>query len=397
MRPRIGAMPFASALRWQGDAMGLRGWLSTLAASMLTLAAGGEALAQQGSPVAPIGAPAPPTLPLGDAALPPPRNAALLPSVPAPSVPNNAPEPNSGAMMAAPAGSSSWLSGLFFDGEYLYLRPHSQATDYAIANTTNTNVPDGTLVNRDWSWVSAFRVGMGYQLPGQPWSVRFYYTYLHDAPSASVAAPAGGFLFATLTHPGTVAEVQTASAATSLNYNIYDLEVGRWCCLTNTLGVRFFAGGRFAHIDQNLNAFYDGGDANQDMVARQLHFNGGGFRAGAEAMQHLFWGLSLIGRANASLVAGEFHSTLIETNNAGATTLTNFTDRFEKVVPVAEMMLGLGWQYNNLRLTAGYQYINWFGLVNVPTFTDDAHQGKFARQTSDLGLEGVVLRAEWWF
>jgi hypothetical protein len=363
---------------------------------LLALVAASQALAQQG--YAPNNLlPQPSAAPLGDAALPPPRDAASLPNIAPPSRQDYVTEPN-GAPADGPASESpGWLSGLFADGEYLYLKPRTQAMDYAIANTSSSNVPDGTLVNRDWSWRSGMRVGLGYRLPSQPWSVGFFYTYLHDATSGSVAAPDGGFLFATLTHPGTVAEVQTASAATSLNYNVYDVEVGRWWTCTNTLAVRFFGGGRFAHIDQNFDAFYDGGDANQDLVARQLHFNGGGFRAGVDVVQNLFWGLSFIGRANASLLGGEFHSTLVETNNAGATTLTNFTDRFEKTVPVAELMMGVGWQYHNLRLTAGYQYVNWFGLVNVPTFSDDAHQGKLIRETSDLGLEGLVLRAEWWF
>lgn len=367
-------------------------WRNGLLALILVCGGGGGAAAQQGGAAA-NGAPA--TLPLGDAALPPPQDAAL-PSIPPPPLDDNTPlDPAVSEALGAPA--PSWLSGLIFDGEYLFLKPHSQSMDYAIANTGNTDVPDGNVVSRDWSWRSAFRVGLGYRLPGQAWSVGFFYTNLHDAASGSVAAPDNGFLFATLTHPGTVSEVQTASAATSLNYNVYDVEVGRWCALTNTFAARFFAGGRFAHIDQNFNAFYNGGDANQDMVARELHFNGGGFRIGADAVKELLWGLSLFGRANASLVGGEFHSTLMETNNAGATVLTNFTDRFDKVVPVTEMTMGLGWQYHNLRLTAGYQFINWFGLVNVPSFVNDAHQGKFVQQTSDLSLEGVVLRAEWWF
>lgn len=367
--------------------MRLRGWTSALTACILACCAASESVAQQGNAA---------TRPLGDAALPPPKDAATLPNIPAPSVEETA-APNPALTQGMDAASPNWLSGFFFDGEYLFLKPHSQSMDYAIANTSSTDVPDGNVVSRDWTWRSALRVGLGYRLPGQPWSIGFYYTYLHDGTGGSVAAPAGGFLFATLTHPGTVSEVQTASAATSLNYNVFDLEVGRWCALTDTFAVRFFGGGRFAHIDQNFNAFYNGSDANQDVVARQLHFNGGGFRAGADAVQNLFWGLSLFGRANAGLLSGEFHSTLLETNNAGATTLTNFTDRFDKVVPVTEMAMGLGWQYHNLRLTAGYQFINWFGLVNVPTFVNDAHQGKFVYQTSDLSLEGLILRAEWWY
>lgn len=376
--------------------MSSRGWLIALAAGALAFAAGREVLAQQ--PYAPnTMLPLPTATPFGEAALPPPRNAGALPNVAESSVPNNSPAASAAFAEATAGGSPGWLSGLLLDAEYLYLKPHSQANDYAIANMNNTDVPDGIVANRDWSWRSAFRVGLGYGLRGQPWNVGFFYTYLHDNTNGNAVSPGGGFLFATLTHPGTVAEVQTAAAANSLNYNVYDLEIGRWCCPTKNLSVRLFGGGRFARIDQNFTASYDGGDANQDVVARQLHFNGGGFRAGAEAMQNLFGGFSLFGRANAALVAGEFHSTLVETNNAGATTLTNYTNRFEKVVPVAELLAGLGWQFRTLRLFAGYQYINWFGLVNVPSFVDDAHQGKFVRQTSDLGLEGLVLRAEWWY
>jgi hypothetical protein len=339
----------------------------------------------------------PAAVPLGDAALPPPKDAALLPSIAAPALPDMATSPDGPSAESAAGKSPGWLSGLFFDGEYLYLKPHSQDMDYAIANTNNLFEPYGSVVYRDWSFRSGMRVGLGYRLPGQAWSVGFYYTFLHDATSGSTAAPDAGFLFATRTHPGTVTQVQTASADTSLNYNVYDLEVGRWCNLSNNFAVRFFGGGRSAHIDQNFTASYDGGDANQDMVAQRLHFNGGGFRIGADAYWNLLWGFSLFGRTNASLLGGDFNSYLVETNNAGATTLTNFTDHIEKVVPVAEIAMGLGWRYHNLRLTAGYTFINWFGLVNAPTFVDDAHQGKFVRQTSDLSLEGLILRAEWWF
>jgi len=294
--------------------------------------------------------------------------------------------------------SGGWLSGLYLDSEYLFLRPRrSPFTDYAIVNPSGGNVPDGQVVSRDWGWRSAFRTGVGYRLPGSEWSVAFYYTYLHSDDSGAIAAPAGGTLFATLTHPGTVSQVQTAAAQTSLNYNVFDPEIGRWWRPDPSFAVRVFGGGRFARIDQNFTANYNGGDANLDQVTQRLHFNGGGFRAGTDAAWLLGRGFSLFGRANAALLGGDFHATLVETNNAGATTLTNIGDHFSKVVPVTELTMGLGWQYQTLRLTAGYSFINWFGLVNVPTFTDDAHQGKLTYQTGDLNLQGLLLRAEWWF
>jgi hypothetical protein len=362
----------------QGDAMQARKPARGLAALLVVCLLGGQGLAQQAYPAASSQLPAP----------------EQLPAVPVPP-PSTAP-PNSPTWGTPVEASNGWLSGLFVDGEYWYVKPHSQAMDYAIANSA-AGVPDGSVIYRDWDFRSAFRTGLGYRLPGQPWSLGFYYTYLHDAASGSSVAPDGGFLFATQTHPGTVSQVQTAAADTSLGYNVFDLELGRWCALTEAINVRVFGGGRFARIDQNFTASYNGGDANQDVVAQRLHFNGGGFRAGADAFWNLAWGFSLFGRASGSLVGGDFNSFLVETNNAGATTLTNLADHFEKVVPVAEMTMGVGWQYHGLRLTAGYTFINWFGLVNVPSFVDDVHQGKFVRSTSDLSLEGLILRAAWMF
>jgi hypothetical protein len=339
----------------------------------------------------PLVQPSPPNVPTVTlpAAVPPPlTEGANVTDAPPPAVPQVAKEVEAGG----------WLAGLTLDGEYLYLRPSRGAfVDYAILNPGGGNVPNGEVVSRDWGWRSAFRTGLGYRLPDSEWGAGFYYTYLHSADSSAVAAPDGGTLFATLTHPGTVSQVATASDQTSLNYNVFDLEVGRWWHPDPAFAVRGFGGGRFARIDQNVAALYDGGDANQDQVNQRLHFNGGGFRVGLDASWLLGGGFSLFGRANGSLVGGDFHSTLLETNNAGATTLTNFSDHFFKVVPVAELTLGAGWQYHTLRLTAGYTFINWFGLVNVPTFVDDAHQGKFTYGTGDLSLQGLVLRAEWWF
>jgi hypothetical protein len=41
----------------------------------------------------------------------------------------------------------------------------------------------------------------------------------------------------------------------------------------------------------------------------------------------------------------------------------------------------------------GYEFVNRFGLYNVPDFADDARQGKLSRCTGDLGLDGLVIRA----
>jgi hypothetical protein len=292
-------------------------------------------------------------------------------------------------------GECGW--GLFLKADYLYAKPRRDTQDFAILDPVNNNVPVGAIQSLDWEWRSGLRAGGGLRLPGEGWEAGIFYTYLHDAVSGSVTAPDGGILFATLTHPGTVEQVTSADAASSFNYHVFDLEIGRHFKACPSLDLRLFGGARFARIDQRFNVLYDGGDANIDFVSTRLNFNGGGARLGAEGDWAFLGNLSLFTRAAGSLVLGEFSSHVAETNNAGATTLVDVSQRFDKVVPVLELAVGVAWRYKELRVSAGYEFTNWFGLVDQPDFVDDLHQGKFSRRISDVSLDGLVARLEWEF
>ncbi len=161
--------------------------------------------------------------------------------------------------------------------------------------------------------------------------------------------------------------------------------------------MRVFAGARFAQIDQNLAAGYNGGDANFDRVASDLRFSGAGLSIGGEANVDMYYGWGLYARGRFSMVLGENNTSLVETNNAGATIITNVSERFDKVIPVLELGMGVSWEYRNWRLTAGYEITNWFGLVDTPDFVSDVSLGKSARRISDLSLDGLAVRAVWSF
>ena len=86
-----------------------------------------------------------------------------------------------------------------------------------------------------------FRIGGGVQVDNGL-EIAFYYSYLHDASRGGVMAPDGGILFATLTHPGTLDQVSSAFAATSFNYNLYDIEFARTFKLADCFALRLFGG-----------------------------------------------------------------------------------------------------------------------------------------------------------
>jgi hypothetical protein len=268
--------------------------------------------------------------------------------------------------------------------------------DFAIAGPSSAFGPQGSVVSDEWKYRAGFRIGGGYRLPDEGWEVAFFYTYLHSSNNTGVSRPDGSRLFATLTHPGTVEEVDSAAADSSLSYNVFDVEFGRWFRLSEDLQVRVFGGPRFAQIDQGFNALYMGLNAGTgDQVSNACNFDGGGVRAGGEAHWYPLRVIGLYARGSASLLVGNGRASLTETGNAGTTSIVNVTDRFEKVIPVLELGMGVTYQHRGLRLTAGYEFANWFGLYNVPDFVDDAHQGKLMRRTGDLGLDGLVIRAEY--
>jgi hypothetical protein len=225
--------------------------------------------------------------------------------------------------------------------------------------------------------------------------VRGAYTYLQNDARGGVSPAPGQALLATLTHPTVVVFASRADAAIRLTCNVWDIELGKTFHPSERLAVRVFAGPRIAQIDQGFNAFYNGQDANQDAVRSTVYFDGAGARVGADLDLEMGHGLGVYARGGLSMLAGHFRSTLAETTNAGATTVVNVTDRFDKVVPVLELGLGLSWQYRNFRLTAGYELTNWFGQSDGIDFADDAHPGKYMHRTGDLSLDGLVLRAEY--
>jgi hypothetical protein len=282
------------------------------------------------------------------------------------------------------------------DAEYLFMRVRTQQQDYAIVSTSNdpTRVT-GTVANADWEWRSGMRVGAGFLLPGEdPWEVMFRYTYLHSANVNRAFPPDGGEVFPTLTHPGFVDVVGNAEADNSFNYNVFDLEFAKQVYATHNLQVKLFAGPRFANVLQAINATYDGGDASQDQVHSRVTFNGGGLRVGGDGLLRIVDGLGLYTRGSLSMLVGTTTATLSETNNSGASTIVNVYDRYDNVIPVAELDMGLTYQRRNFSLSAGYQLINWFGMVQGLDFVNDTQVSKISRRTGDLSIDGLVIRAE---
>jgi hypothetical protein len=276
--------------------------------------------------------------------------------------------------------------------EYLVVRPRRRANDYAIIDPVNNLSPQGEILNVPYDVSSAIRVGAGYRPAGSAWEFVVTYLYLHSGEERAAAAPPGGLLYATLTRPGIVDNVLVAAATSSMTMNVVDFESRRHFQIDNCFLFRLGMGVRFADVDQTLQGFYGGGDANAAAVRSRVSFDGQGLTLGAQGEWQFWREFRLFGRGRGSILMADFTNTLVETNNGGATVNANVVESYLQTVPILELASGIAWERRNVRVALGYEIQNWFNVIDSPTFVDDFAEGKLSRRKSDLGIEGLFLQ-----
>ncbi len=320
---------------------------------------------------------------------PPPPGAALPAGFPSPCAVGNDHGPE----------DHGWERGIYATGDYLLLRAYRTAADFAVVSPQLTDTAIGSIESAGWDTRSGFRLGAGYQLPDDAWRLGVTYTYFYTAGTSSVQAPAGGQLFATLTRGGSIDDVASASAFSSLHYNVLDIDITRLWCPSKAFDLQFFGGARVAWIDQKLSAVYNGGSAvaTDATVSSPVYFTGAGLTAGARGFWRIWNDLGIYGGGRFSLLSGRFRNFVSETNDDRAVTIVNVHEQYREAVPVAELSAGVAWQSDHLRLSAGYELANWFHMVDSPDFATGLNIGKVSRRTSDLTLEGLAIELAFLF
>jgi hypothetical protein len=284
--------------------------------------------------------------------------------------------------------------GLYFTGDYLYLQPRRNALDYAILSPITTQTPAGTVQSVNWNSESGFRFGAGYRLPGQDWSIGINYMNISSHANDSVAAPAGGTVYATLTSGNSYDQVGTAAAATIFDLNDIDIVISHRSKVSDTFNVNFFAGGRIAWINQDVSAVYNGGPdgATNDNVNTPVYFSGAGLTVGAEGQWNVWHNVGIYARVQGSLLDGQFRDSFTETANSGSVVIANVSEKYDQVVPVAELAMGVNYCSEHWHVSVGYEIADWMNMVNSIQFPSTGSFGKLERKTSDLSLEGLAVQ-----
>ena len=89
-----------------------------------------------------------------------------------------------------------------------------------------------------------------------------------------------------------------------------------------------------------------------------------------------------------SLLSGQFRNNLTETANNNTVVVVNVSEKYDQIVPVAELGMGLNYCAEHWHVSIGYEVQDWMNMVNSVDFPDTGSFGKVGRRTSDLSLKG---------
>ena len=160
--------------------------------------------------------------------------------------------------------------------------------------------------------------------------------------------------------------VDAASESLSLDHYVYDLELGK-TIQGDTMKFRPFGGLRFAEIKQDASILYQNRVAANNLDSYLINSNvdmsGFGLRTGGQFDVKLWRNLSLFGRGAGSLMLSEFRvnrSDAATDQSAGITESRSHSHKYNSIVPVAELAVGVRYECGNFFLAAGYEYANWF-------------------------------------
>ncbi len=300
-------------------------------------------------------------------------------------------------MLRANLDPSQWR---FADA--LFLRPGNVDIIYAqeVTGPTLADSPTGPVGRAGLDNEMGFRFGFNHALNDCS-SIRASYTWFDADTTDSIVALPGNVLNLAVGDPS-VDIVGATSIASSADYRItfqqVDLDYRSLLYGTQDSAINYFAGLRYAHLDQDFTASQDVGvPTGLSTVTTDVNFDGFGIGFGLGGEKRFSdCGFLMYANGSASFVSGEFKSTFNQTNQFGTALVATDIEDY-RVVSILQTELGFGWLSCNgrLRATAGYQFAGWYNAVTTGSFINGVQAREFDDIHETITFDGVVTRIEW--
>ncbi len=311
-----------------------------------------------------------------------------------------------------PSGRPEVSNGvnLYLTGDYLYWIAQETGLNYAFKTgflpLSFTPQGEGEDHYPQFSFDPGFRIGLGWNWPHDGWDLCAQWTRFHTAASDHTETTSTKVVLPAFANPeAAVFPFAKAHAHIRIQLNQIDTDLGRefyvskWLTLKPTLGIRTL------WIDQRYTATYEGAITTNASPYNQMIFIndsfGVGLKAGLSTQWELGWGFSFFGIGDFALVYDRFEverqSTFITAGPSPATVTSSAKDDFYIGRCVADLSLGLRWDYLlahdriHVALQAGWEEHLFFGQNQM--YYLEPFQGIRDTFNKDLTTQGLGLSA----
>jgi hypothetical protein len=263
-----------------------------------------------------------------------------------------------------------------FFGEFLWLIPEDQNIVYAspTSGVQTVAVPEGRPGQLSPNFAPGFRAGGEIALTCYS-SLEGSFTWYEVSTHNAIGVTPATVLRAELVLPQTVNTALAASASERIDFRFGDAVYSHllWgdCC---HYAINGFVGGRYAHLDQDLNVDYT--ILGTTSVATRINLDGGGPRVGVDARVVGKGGLLGYVTSSASFIASHFGASFTQVNTFAG--VQGFTDIHEdRIVPILDLEAGIGWisPHGHVVATCGYQVAGWFNMLTTQDFINQVQAG----------------------
>lgn len=322
---------------------------------------------------------------------------------------------------AYPVRPQESKNAFFLTADFLYWRADLDGVLIAVkGNNQNFEFLNKMeLLDVDFDWNPAFRVGLGGILAKDSWDLKAEYTrytsntHRSDQVSGDNALMPIWSSVTNVNDPnGPLIINQAASHASGhygLKYNVADLELGRNYFVSRALSVRPFIGIRGVWIYQDISFHYSGLIFAEDQpfspltTRAETDYEAGGIRIGFDGGWHFNRQWSFFTGISGSLVYGEFDTSQnMKTKNDSL--ISHLKGDFNAARPNLEIIFGLQWETyfckDRCRVSfgIGYEFVQWFLMNEFPKeLTPGFLNGGVRRSSGDLGLQGGTFKGRFEF
>jgi hypothetical protein len=287
-------------------------------------------------------------------------------------------------------------------GDYLFWTVHGGDVPFAQAFDgiiPGLSVPRGAVGVVSPEFESGFRLGAGVSLCEGQW-VTGTFTYFVTHRGSQIAAPDPFVLHNFLVFPNTATSaVDSLTSQADYRIRLYMADLDYHCAFVNNdhLMLNWVAGVRYAHLDQEVNNIFQ--ITGTTTIDSRVNFDGIGPRIGLDGQCHLGCGFYGYTQGFFDLLLGQFRGNYVE-NNVFTGQVGQTSINANRVVPVLELELGVGWQSpkGRFRVSGGYYVGSWFNVMTTTSFASAIGNTNFTTNGNNfrdnLVFDGFVARFE---